>query len=51
VTNLVEKMPELVAGLEAAYTLYEKENGVIPVPEGYDPQVQSVKNAARGVKH
>jgi arylsulfatase len=51
VTNLVEKMPELVAELEAAYTLYEKENGVIPVPEGYDPQVQSVKNAARGVKH
>jgi arylsulfatase len=51
VTNLVEKMPELVAELEAAYTLYEKENGVVPVPEGYDPQVQAIKNAARGAKH
>jgi arylsulfatase len=49
--NLVEKMPELATELKTAYEKYEKENGVVPVPEGYDPQVQAVKNAARGAKH
>jgi arylsulfatase len=51
VTNLVKKMPKLVAELKAAYTLYEKENGVVPVPEGYDPQVQAIKNAKSGRSH
>lgn len=46
--NLVEKMPELVEELKAAYEEYESENGVVPVPPGYDPQVQSVLNAKSG---
>jgi len=49
--NLATEMPELVTELKAAYKLYEKENGVVPVPEGYDPQVQAIKNAKRGAKH
>jgi arylsulfatase len=49
--NLVEEMPELAAELKSAYEKYEKENGVVPVPEGYDPQVQAAKNAKRGMKH
>jgi arylsulfatase A-like enzyme len=46
--NLVEEMPELAEELIAAYEEYETQNGVVPVPPGYDPQVQSVKNAKSG---
>ena len=46
--NLVEEMPELVQELTAAYEEYEAQNGVVPVPPGYDPQVQSVINAKSG---
>jgi arylsulfatase len=49
--NLAEKMPDLVEELETAYKEYEIQNGVVPVPPGYDPQVQSVKNAKSGKSH
>ncbi|WP_422362227.1 arylsulfatase [Reichenbachiella sp.] len=50
-SNLVTKMPELVEELKSAYKTYEKENGVVPVPEDYDVLKQLVKNAKRGVSH
>jgi arylsulfatase len=49
--NLVEEMPELAEELESAYVEYEAQNGVVPVPPGYDPQVQSTKNAKAGKSH
>jgi arylsulfatase len=49
--NLATKMPELVTELKAAYAAYEKENGVVPVPDGYDPQAQAAKNAKSGKSH
>jgi len=49
--NLVEEMPELVEELIAAYEEYEAQNGVVPVPPGYDPQVQSIKNSKAGRSH
>jgi arylsulfatase A-like enzyme len=49
--NLVEEKPELVEELETAYQEYEAQNGVVPVPPGYDPQVQSIKNAKAGKSH
>ncbi len=48
VNNLVQEMPELVEELIAAYEKYESENGVVPVPPGYDPQVQAALNAKSG---
>ena len=49
--NLIEKMPKLAKKLIAAYDEYEVNNGVVPVPPGYDPQVQSVKNSKSGKSH
>ena len=49
--NLVTEIPELVTELKVAYEKYEKVNGVVPVPEGYDPQVQAAKNAKSGKSH
>ena len=49
--NLVEQLPELVKELTTAYEEYEAQNGVVPVPPGYDPQVQSVINAKSGRSH
>ncbi len=49
--NLAEAMPELLEELIAAYAVYEKENGVIPVPADYDPVKQLVINSQRGVAH
>lgn len=42
--NLAEDQPEVVAELIAAYQQYEKNNDVVPVPEGYDPLDQLIKN-------
>lgn len=44
VHDLAKKNPELVAELLASYKKYEKVNGVIPVPEGYNPLKQLIKN-------
>jgi len=46
--DLVGKMPELVAELEAAYIAYVKANNVIEVPDDYDPLKQVIKNSTRG---
>lgn len=51
INNLAEEMPELVATLKAGYKNYEKQNGVVPVPEDYDPRKQIIKNSARGDSH
>lgn len=51
VNNLATDMPDLVSELVQAYADYEAQNGVVPVPEGYDPLVQAEKNAARGTEH
>jgi len=51
VNNLATDMPDLVSELVQAYADYEAQNGVVPVPEGYDPLVQAAKNAARGTEH
>lgn len=51
INNLAEKMPELVEKLKDGYKKYEKENGVVPVPDDYDPIKQVVKNSKRGKSH
>ena len=53
VNNLAVDKPELVAELKQAYETYEKENGVVRVPEGYNPIEQVSKNSAleRGSSH
>ena len=45
VDDLAGEHPELVAELMAEYAAYERDNGVIPVPEGYNPITQLVKNS------
>jgi arylsulfatase len=45
--NLVASKPELVKEMIADYTRYEKENSVVPVPEGYNPLLQVLKNSKR----
>ncbi|WP_109831956.1 sulfatase-like hydrolase/transferase [Reichenbachiella versicolor] len=49
--NLVADFPELVDELSKAYHIYQKENGVIPVPDDYDVLKQLVKNSKRGKSH
>jgi arylsulfatase len=49
--DLSDEMPDLVAEMIQAYADYEKENNVIPVPEGYNPLEQARINAERGVLH
>ncbi len=51
INNLAEKMPELVEKLKDGYKKYEKENGVVPVPDDYDPIKQVVKNSKLGKSH
>ncbi|MBL6689477.1 MAG: sulfatase-like hydrolase/transferase [Pseudomonadales bacterium] len=45
--DLAKDMPELAAELLAAYREYEVANNVVPVPEGYNPLEQAVKNSMR----
>lgn len=45
--NLVASKPELVKEMIADYTRYEKENSLVPVPEGYNPLLQVLKNSKR----
>lgn len=49
--DLSDKYPDVTKELIAAYAEYEKANGVIPVPEGYDPIKQLVKNTEAGRGH
>ncbi|MFT4823405.1 MAG: arylsulfatase A-like enzyme [Cryomorphaceae bacterium] len=50
VHDLAKKKPELVAELIASYEEYERDNGVVPVPEDYNPLKQLIKNTT-GVGH
>jgi arylsulfatase len=47
VNNLALAMPEQLTLMVKAYVEYAKTNNVIPVPDGYDPRVQLMKNAKR----
>ncbi|WP_341227615.1 hypothetical protein [uncultured Arcticibacterium sp.] len=49
--NLYTAKPKLVEELKNAYGLYQKTNGVIPVPDDYDVLKQLVKNVKRGNAH
>lgn len=45
--DLAQEMPDLMASLMEAYSRYEENNNVIPVPDDYDPRKQLQKNARR----
>ena len=49
--DVTSQYPEMVAEMIQAYAEYEQQNGVIPVPDGYNPLVQAQLNAERGVMH
>ncbi len=50
-TDLSAAMPELVAQLTGAYEAWEAANGVVPVPEDYNPVTQLQRNIERGRAH
>ena len=43
--DLKERMPEAFALMQAQYATYAQANGVLPMPEGYDPMWQVQVNA------
>jgi len=45
--DLSDERPELKAELLRDYQAYEREMGVLPLPEGYDPQHQVKVNAMK----
>lgn len=45
--DLAAQKPELVQELIAAYKQYEKDVSLVPVPEGYNPLLQVLKNSER----
>ncbi|MEP3045451.1 MAG: sulfatase-like hydrolase/transferase [Roseibium sp.] len=45
--DLSKDNPQVAAELAEAYASYEKENGIVAVPEGYNPFEQIAKNAKR----
>ncbi len=51
VHNLAEKEPEVVSELLEVYSAYAKANNVVPVPEGYNPFEQAIKNSKREGSH
>jgi arylsulfatase len=51
VHDLAAENEAMVAELVQAYADYEKQNGVVPVPDDYNPLEQVIKNSARGVSH
>lgn len=51
VHNLSKKNPGKVDELIQAYAEYEKVNGIVPVPEGYNPVEQISKNIEAGRLH
>ena len=44
-TDLQHQMPEVFRAMQADYAAYAKANGVLPMPEGYDPIQQVTINA------
>jgi arylsulfatase len=51
VNDLANENPDKLAELVQACAEYESQNGVVPVPDGYNPEIQAAKNAARGFEH
>lgn len=51
VHNLAGEKPALVAELLESYESYASANNVVPVPEGYNPFEQAIKNSKRGGSH
>ena len=51
VHNLAKENPAKVNELIQAYADYEKRNGVVPVPDGYNPVEQISKNIEAGRLH
>jgi arylsulfatase A-like enzyme len=51
VHDLASQKPKIVAELVQAYGVYEEKSGVVPVPEGYNPIEQLLKNSKRGGSH
>lgn len=45
--DLASAKPELVKEMIADYRKYEKDNSLVPVPEGYNPLLQVLKNSER----
>ena len=45
--NLASKYPKLVTEMMADYAKYEKQNNLVPVPEGYNPLLQVLENSKR----
>ncbi len=43
--DLQQKMPDVFAHLVADYDAYAKANGVLPMPEGYEPRTQVMINS------
>jgi len=49
--DLANQHPDIVEELIAAYAQYEANNGVVPVPDDYNPVLQLQKNMERGRSH
>ncbi|QLE84931.1 sulfatase-like hydrolase/transferase [Shewanella sp. Scap07] len=45
--NLATSQPERVKQMRAQYQAYAKKNALVPVPEGYNPLEQVIKNSSR----
>jgi arylsulfatase/uncharacterized sulfatase len=43
--DLAQEQPQLFASMQADYAAYARANGVVDVPQGYDPQRQTARNA------
>jgi hypothetical protein len=49
--DLAKQNPDLIADLVRPYAEHSKPNRVVPVPEGYNPREQVVKQRERGGSH
>ena len=47
INNLSKEIPAIVKELRDAYTSYEEEYNIVPVPIGYNPIDQLTKNSKR----
>ncbi|MFZ6875862.1 arylsulfatase [Undibacterium sp. Di27W] len=43
--DLQSSLPEMFSSMQAAYAQYAKDNGVLPMPDGYEPSQQIFTNA------
>ena len=41
----MREQPQVFASMQADYAAYARANGVVDVPQGYDPQHQTARNA------